>query len=97
MGRGEALEVQVQTKDGGLDPGVEVSFDGVFGLADLALEVKCSPFGGAAEAQRAGQVPGGGPAGPEGVNLVSLEGAEVAGYRAREPGFFGKGLADFAL
>ena len=44
LGRGQALEVQVQREDGGLDLGVEVSLDGVISLADLALEVQfCLP------------------------------------------------------
>ncbi len=39
LGRGQALEVQVQVKDRGLDLGVKVSFGPVIGLADMAPEV----------------------------------------------------------
>ena len=59
----------------------------VVSLADLALESEFSALGGAAEAQRAGQVPGGGPAGPEGVDLVTFDRADVAGQGARKLSF----------
>ena len=97
LGRGQALEVQVQRKDRGVNPGVEVSGDIAVRLTDLPFYLDFSPCRSAAEAQRAGQVPGGGPAGPDGVDLVTFERAEVAGQGARELGFFGKGLADFSL
>ena len=88
LGRGQALEVQVQLKDCGVNPGVEVSRDIAVRLTDLPFYLDFPPCRSAAEAQRAGQVPGGGPAGPEGVDLVTFERAEVCRSRRKRTRLF---------
>jgi hypothetical protein len=54
LGGAQALEVQVQVKDRGLELGVKFAVKGVVGLADFALKVNSSSCGSGAEAEGAG-------------------------------------------
>ena len=60
---------------------------------DLRLFLDFSPAEVLLRLQRAGQVPGGGPAGPEGVDLVAFERAEAA-VTAERTGLVGEGPTD---